>query len=136
MKRQFLTALVVAVATLTPVTALGQDGPLERIARRVPLHAEGMVMLTDVAASARQVAPFSAASPEMDRKLMPFGMLHPPTGFGLDLLAYFPNGAVSALGFSVFDIGQMAGCGPLHSVRNPAAQTFRPEAAAGKRRDE
>jgi hypothetical protein len=105
------TTAALACAALTTGAALA-EGPLQSIARHVPLAAEGEIYLLDIAASARQVAALPVDD-ERGRPFMPLAPLAMPTGFDDRILLMSPDGFREALGFSVFEIGQMAGWGQL-----------------------
>lgn len=100
-------ALLLACALVTPALA---DGPLERLAIRVPVGAEGMVVLTDVAASLAETAPLSRTFPGIDKRLMAFAPLTLIGGF--DISSVYPRlakeGLRPMLGIALDQIGQIA----------------------------
>ena len=105
------TTAMLAFTALAASTALA-EGPLQSIARHVPLAAEGEIYLLDIAASARQVAALEVDD-ERGRPFMPLAPLAMPAGFDNGILLMSPDGFREMLGFSVLEIGQMAGWGRL-----------------------
>ena len=109
----FSLTLAVCLVPLATVARSDSVGPLFDLLGRIPQDARGWVILNDYAAVAAQVAPFTTGLPpdHPSRLYLPFGTLAAPHGFDLNNLFEFPDGAVDALGFSIFDIDQMAGWG-------------------------
>ena len=105
--------LSIWLAPLATVARSDSVGPLFGLLGRIPLDARGWVVLNDYAAVATQVAPFTAGLPpdHPSRLYLPFGTLAAPNGFDVNSLFGFSDGAVDALGFSIFEIDQMAGWG-------------------------
>ncbi len=91
----------------------GGSGPLHKLLYRIPLDAVGFVTLSDLNAARGQIAPFAAESAQFDRDLLPFTLIYPPNGFDANSLTSLENGALEMLGFSIFEIDQLAGWGNL-----------------------
>lgn len=97
--------LVAAVLAASPAWA---EGPLQEIARHVPIDAGGEVYLVDLAASTRELGGMEIADTRA-ATLIPWTPLLTPPGFDGQFLIRGKDGFAGALGFSINDIGQMAG---------------------------
>ncbi len=98
---------------VSPVSAQS-SGPLIRLLAQIPAESGDMVTLHDFDAARWQIASLAIGTPNLERDILPFNLLgHAPRGFELDSILTFPDGAVDTLGFSIFDIDQMAGWGDL-----------------------
>jgi hypothetical protein len=109
--RRIATALLAALHCLaaTPAPAEG-PGPLEQLAGRVPAGAEGMVVLTDVAASLAETAPLSKEFDPLNRRMMAYTPLTLIDGFDLSgAFAVVVGGGIKrVMGFEIDEIGQIA----------------------------
>ncbi|MCP4937284.1 MAG: hypothetical protein GY927_24520 [bacterium] len=116
--QRWLRRLLVAIALLiSPAPGVAQDEarrPLLSLLSQIPVGAKGIISLSDIAASKRQTAPFAETVPDKNtRLLIPHTSLyHEPNGISIGSFPTFAkDGASSALGFSIFDITQIAGWG-------------------------
>ncbi len=119
---KFILAVLVFALSL-PVHAQGsrsnrdaapQSGPLEDLLARIPADAAGSIYLADLAAAYRQVSPLITDTPsDFHRALIPISSAYLPAALDQQSLARFPDGGADALGFSVFDLHQVAGWGTL-----------------------
>ena len=115
--KRILAALIIALAL--PAHAQGsrgapdiRPGPLQDILARIPADASGLIYLNDLAAARRQVDPLTTDAPtDLDRALAPMSSAFLPAALDQNSLLYFPDGGKEALGFSVFELDQIAGWG-------------------------
>ncbi len=107
--RIFNSVASALLTVLLPIPSIA-DGPLERLADRVPLGAPGMVVLTDVAASVTEIAPLAADFSAADRRIMAYLPLTLVGGFEpYQAWKISTEGGLTArLGFEIEEIGQIA----------------------------
>ena len=112
MKRLFL-AVGLCFLSAVGIAQADSDDALMRLLSNVPGDAQGPVLLIDIAAVHRQIAPLAESIAEPTRTLVPYAVFHSgPTGFDMSSFALFAeHGARAELGFSIFEIAQMAGWG-------------------------
>ncbi len=112
--RVLLCLLLVAAALPgRPMAQSIGDRPLVAIADRVPHDAGGIVSLADLAAIRRQIGRLPPALPAEQRPPLAFSPVHAPAALDLSGILQFPDGGRNSLGFSIFEIEQMAGWGEL-----------------------
>ncbi len=113
MARVLLSYALTVLTLISHAGALNASGAgaLERLLRQIPANAGGMVSLADLDAARRQMQPMIATAQPDQRPLFPFTAVSAPGGFNAQSIHFFENGSKAELGFSVFDIRQMAGWG-------------------------
>ena len=106
------------MALLLPSPSFAQDTPLLDLLAEIPPNVRGEIYLADHAAMREEIAPFVAMLPRNDltRLAQSHSVLFPPPGFDTTSIFKLEDGAREALGFSIFDIDQLIGWGPLPSA--------------------
>ncbi len=115
-----IAALLTIAALPNLASADSPGGPLEKMAEAVPIAATGEIFLADVSAAKRQLAAFPVDDGYAN--LLLFAPLATPPGFDPQGLAFHPDGYRAAMGFSIAEIGQIAGWGKPPDT--PVIMTF------------
>jgi hypothetical protein len=111
MKR--IAAALLAMCVASASLADSPPRPFEALAARIPLAAPGLITFCDLDAARRQAVRVLAPDEIERQELVQFGALHPPAGFDVQMLGRLEGDGSDLLGFSVYEIDQMAGFGTL-----------------------
>ena len=110
MYRFWLPIVIFFLATANFARADSKE-PLERLLYRIPIEAAGSVSLSDLNAARAQIASIATETAQSVLDLLPFAVIYPKLGFDVIGVRHgdYEDGAQKKLGFSVFEIDQIAG---------------------------